>query len=262
MVLSLWCYRIHAARESLNHTPKHPESRLMPETDETTQRKPRTTGDVLDRLHRLGLLVTPTMIVDDSAAHYLPERETVYLGREGASGLWEAWMERRAERLYRLRRLHRRTGSGPSGDLLRFFLFFADRWGWEYVRETCIKGYRINLRAATKGVGNRLRSRELTPENLFMYAEEIADDQYRPQSPNTAQIDRVKMTLGLLKFGIAPDNNMGTIERFVDDLMPDDADPAKLQEHKAAAPLIWSMLNIGESDAIKVLEGELSDSVL
>jgi hypothetical protein len=234
----------------------------MVETDAAKQRKPRTTGEVLDRLRRLGLQVTPTMIVDDTAAHYLPERETVHLGRDGASGFWEPWMEWRAERLYRLRALHRRTRNGPSGDLLRLFLFFADRWGWEYVREACIKGYQISLRGATKGVGNRLRNRELTPENLFMYVEDIAGDQYRPQTPNAAQIDRVKMMLGLLKFGIAPDNNMGTIERFVDDLMPDDADPAKLREHKAAAPLIWPMLNIGEADAIKVLEGELSDSIL
>jgi len=233
----------------------------MEEADATNQHKVRTTGEVLDRLHRLGLCVTLDMIADDTAAHYLPERKTVHRGRDGASGQWEPWMEQRAERLYRLRALHRRTHTGPTGELLRLLLFFADRWGWEHVRDTCIKGYRISLRGATKGVGNRVRSQKLTPENLFMYAEDIADDQYRPQKPNPDQIDRVKMTLGLLKFGLAPDQRMGTIERFVDDLMPDNVDPAKLHEHKAAAPLIWSMLNMGEADALKVLEGEFSDSI-
>ncbi len=222
----------------------------------------RTTGELLDQLRRLGLYVTPTMIADDTDAHYLPERETAHFGRDGASGLWEPWMERRARRLYRLRALHRRTGTGPTGDLLRLYLFFADRWGWEHVRDACIKGYRINLRGATKGVGNRVRSQELTPENLWLFAEDIAEDQYRPQKPNPGQIDRVKMTLGLLKFGVAPDGRMGTIERFVDDLMPDDADPLELREHKDAAPLVWSMLNVGEADAIKVLEGDPSDSTL
>jgi hypothetical protein len=95
-----------------------------------------------------------------------------------------------------------------------------------------------------------------------MFAEDIAVDQYRPQVPNPGQVDRVKMTLGLLNFGLAPNGRMGTIERFVDDLMPDDANPTKLQEYKDAAPLVWSMLNMGEADALKVLEGAPTDSVL
>jgi hypothetical protein len=234
----------------------------MAEADATTQRKPRTTGEVLDRLHRLGLVVTPTMIADDTAAHYLPERKTVHLGRDGATGQWELWMERRAERLYRLRALHRRTGHGPTGDLLRLFLFFGDAWGWEYVRDTCIKGYRLNVRGATKGVANRVRGQELTLDNLWLFAEDIAEDQYRPQTPNVAQIDRVRMTLALLKCGIVPDGRMGTLERFVDDLMPADADPKELQEYKDSAPLMWSMLNLGEVEAIEVLKGELNDRVL
>jgi hypothetical protein len=216
----------------------------------------------VDHLTRLGMHVTATMIADDTDAHYLPDRDTAHRGREGASGVWEPWMERRAERLYRLRALHRRTGSGPTGDVLRLFLFFGDAWGWEYVRDACIKGYRLNLRAATKGVANRVRSQELTLENLAMFAEDIAEDQYHPQEPNQAQIDRVRMTLGLLKFGLAPDSRMGTIERFIDDLMPADADPKELQAYKNSAPFAWSMMNLGEADAIKVLEGDLSDRVL
>jgi hypothetical protein len=114
-----------------------------------------------------------------------------------------------------LRALNCRTRRGPTGDLLRLFLFFADAWGWKYVRETCIKGYRLKLRGATKGVPNRVRRRDLTPENFWMFAEDIAEDQYRPQEPNAAQIDRVKMTRGLLEFGIARDHRMGTVERFL-----------------------------------------------
>lgn len=227
------------------------------------QYKLRTTGEVLDRLNRLGFFVTPTMIADDTDANYLPERKTTHRGRDGATGLWEPWMERRAERLYRLRALHRRSGGrGPAGDLLRLFLLFADGWGWQYVRETCLKGYRLNLRGATKGVGNRVRSQALTPENLWMFAEDIAEDQYRPQKPNPAQIDRVKMTLGLLKFGAAPDSRMGTIERFVDDMMPEDADPNEVREYKAAAPFAWSMLGLGENEAIKVLQGDVDDFIV
>lgn len=49
----------------------------------------KTTGEVLARFRRLGLYVTPTMIEDDTRAHYLPNRDTVFRGRAGASGLWE-----------------------------------------------------------------------------------------------------------------------------------------------------------------------------
>ena len=47
-------------------------------------------GRNLDRLQRLGLYVTSTMIADDTREHYLPERETVHLGRDGASRMWGA----------------------------------------------------------------------------------------------------------------------------------------------------------------------------
>jgi hypothetical protein len=234
-----------------------------PTADQSNQTKLRTTGEVLARLQRLGLYVTPTMIADDTTAHYLPARETAFFGRDGASGLWEPWMEQRAERLYRLRALHRRSGGrGPSGDLLRLFLLLADGWGWKYVRETCIKGYRLSLRAATKGVSNRVRNQALTLENLWMFAEDIAEDQYRPQEPNQDQVDRAKMTLGLLKFGMPPDRRMGTIERFVDDLMPDGVDPEEVREYKDSAPFAWAMLNLGETEAIKVLESDVSDLVV
>jgi hypothetical protein len=70
------------------------------------------------------------------------------------------------------------------------------------------------------------------------------------------------MTIGILKFGLAPDGRMGTPEQITQDLMPADADPEKLREYKESAPLLWSMLNLGEADAIKVLEGDVSDSTL
>ncbi len=194
-------------------------------TEKSSQSELRTTGEVLDRLQRLGLYVTSTMIADDTREHYLPERETVHLGRDGASGMWEPWMQRRAERLYRLRALDRRTRRGPSGNVLRLLLLLDDAWGWEHVKKTCIDGYGIFVRGSARGVANRLRGRPLTLEGLQNAAYEIAEDQYRPQEPNQAQIDRVKMTIGLLKFGTAPDGKMGTIEGFMDDMTPPGTDP-------------------------------------
>ncbi len=231
-------------------------------TEETKASKPRTTRNVLDRLERLGLPVTSTMIADDTAAHYLPERETAHLGRDGASGIWEPWMERRAERLYRLRALDRRTRCGPSGNVLRMFLFLEDGWGWEHIKKTCIEGYRILVRGAMRGVTNRLRGRPLTIEGLLKSAYEIAEDQYRPEDPNQAQIDRVKMTIGLLQFGTAPDGKMGTIELFMDAFTPSSADPNEIRKWKALAPLGWTMLGASESEAVDILESELSDAVI
>lgn len=170
-------------------------------------------------------------------------------------------MEYRAERLYRLRAIDRRSGRGPAGELLRLLLFLADGWGWEYVRQTCIRGYRITLRLATRGVSNRLRGRELTLDNLWMFAEDIAEDQHRPQAPTQAQVDCLKMTLGLLLFGTAPDGAMGTIEQVVGNLLPR-ADQDDFRKYKQLLPLTCSLLNIGESEAIKVLESNVSDDLL
>jgi hypothetical protein len=223
--------------------------------------KPRTTGDVIERLQRLGLNVTVTMIADDTAAHYLPDRETAHLGRDGASGVWEPWMERRAERLYRLRALDRRTHRGPSGNVLRLLLFIADDWGWEHVRKTCIDGYRIFVRGSMRGATNRLRRKPLTLENLPWVAEEIAEEQYRPKEANQAQIDRVKMTIGLLKFGVAPDGRMGTVEPFLDELMPE-IDANTMRAFKELAPFAWTMMSVGENEAIKVLNHQITDKVV
>ncbi len=221
----------------------------------------RTTGEVLARLERLGLDVTLTMVEDDTAAHYLPPRETAYRGRGGASGLWEPWIERRAERLYRLRSLHRRTGLGPTGDVLRLFLLFHDGWGWDHVRKTCIQGYQLNVRAARQGVKNRVRSKELTLDNLVTLADDIAQEQYKPKDPNQAQIDRVAVTIGLTEFGVAPNQRIGTLEKLTSDLFPE-ADPAVLAEHQQLAPLMWSTLSMKESDAIHVLQGDVAPDVM
>lgn len=229
--------------------------------EESNQTKPRTTGDVLERLQRLGLHVTATMIADDTTAHYLPERKTAHFGRDGASGLWEPWMERRAERLYRLRALDRRSGHGPSGTVLRLFLFLVDGWGWTYVRETCIQGYRVAVRHAMRGAKNRLRNRPLTLQNIHMVADDIAEEQYKPQNPNQAQIDRVKMTLGLVGLGVAPDDRMGSMEWITADLAPD-ADASTLAVHKQLAPLLWSMLAANESEAIEILQSDISQEII
>jgi hypothetical protein len=228
-------------------------------TEEGNQTELRTTREVLDRLQRLGLSVTTTMIADDTREHYLPERETAHLGRDGASGMWEPWMERRAERLYRLRALNRQKHRGPSGNVLRLLLFIADGWGWDTVKKTCMEGYRIFVRGSMRGASNRLRRRPLTLESLQDAAYEIAEDQYRPEDPNQAQIDRVKMTIGLLKFGMAPDTKMGTIERFMDAFTPPGTDPQQIQEYKALAPLGWTLMGASESEALDILERGISN---
>ena len=170
-------------------------------------------------------------------------------------------MERRAERLYRLRALDRRTHRGPSGNVLRLLLFIADDWGWEHVRKTCIDGYRIFVRGSMRGATNRLRRKPLTLENLPWVAEEIAEEQYRPKEANQAQIDRVKMTIGLLKFGVAPDGRMGTVEPFLDELMPE-IDANTMRAFKELAPFAWTMMSVGENEAIKVLNHQITDKVV
>lgn len=232
---------------------------MIPKDSKPT--RPRTTGEVLQRLSALGLFVTATMIADDTDAHYLPERQTAHLGRDGASGAWEPWMERRAERLYRLRALDRRSHHGPSGNVLRLMLFLKDGWGWEHVKKTCIEGYRIFVRGSMRGAANRLRRRPLTLENLQDAGVEIAEDQYRPQDPNQAQIDRVTMTIGMLSFGVAT-GKMGTIERFMDDLIPPDSDQNEIRELKAAAPFLWTTWGASEGEAIRILEGDVDDALI
>lgn len=200
------------------------------------------------------------MIAEDTTNHYLPERETLHLGRDGASGNWEPWMERRAERLYRMRALNQRTRHGPTGDVLRLFLFVADGWGWQYVTRTCIKGYQVIVRGCIRGVANRVRGEKLTPGNLWKYVDDIAEDQYRPKLPNQAQIDRVGMSVSMLGFGIAT-GKMGTIERFIDDLMPPDTDQSELAELKKLSPLLWTMAGVSERDALEILESQIDHAV-
>jgi hypothetical protein len=243
-----------------NLTPKHPESR-MTTMGEITLGDVRTTGEVVDHLNRLHLNVTLANIADDTEAHYLAPRETEYRGRDGVSGLWEPWMERRAERLYRLRALHRRIGRGPSGNVLRLLLFFADGWGWEYVKETCIQGYRVSLRAVKRGVANRVRRQPLTITNLQTFADDIAAEQYRPQDPTQAQIDRVKMTIGLVMLGAAPDAKIGTLDQIMDTLFPE-LDPNDTREHKPLAPLAWTLLAVSESEGLKTLEFEVDAALI
>jgi len=142
-------------------------------TTNTRDAEPRTTRQIVERLQRLGLPASGSSIEADTKTHYLPEREIAHRGRAGASGLWEAWMERRAERLYRLRALARRTNLGPSGDVLRLFLFFQDAWGWEFVKPRCVEGYRIMARSAKRGEAHRLL-KPLTPALLSFIAADIA----------------------------------------------------------------------------------------
>ncbi len=102
-----------------------------------------TTAEVLDRFRRLGLCVTEKQIANDTVDRFLPPRP---LGQaregRGRTGLWEPWMVRRAERLYRLRR--RKGADGQPmvyGDTLRILLFIRDGWGWSTgIRDLCLQG--------------------------------------------------------------------------------------------------------------------------
>jgi hypothetical protein len=163
-------------------------------------------------------------------------------------------MELRAERLYRLRALARRSGRGPSGDVLRLLLFFRDAWGWEFVKARCIEGYRIMVRQATRGVANRTRKKRLDPDMLRLIAEDIAIDQYRPQIPTQAQIDRVKMTIGLVQFGCAPDNALGTISDVLDVFAQGDVEPAELAEWKTLMPLMGGLADLSEGNLIELVD--------
>jgi hypothetical protein len=103
-----------------------------------------TTGEVLKRLQGLGLDVTPTQLDNDTRDVFLPERshEGVREGR-GRSGQWEPWMVRRAEMLYRLRKIKDPDGvPALSGDVLRIVLYLRDGWGWsKRVKDTALRGY-------------------------------------------------------------------------------------------------------------------------
>jgi hypothetical protein len=220
----------------------------------------RTTGDVLQRLQKLGLPATLSSIAADTKVHYLPDRATGHFGRAGASGRWELWMERRAERLYRLRALNNRTKRGPSGTVLRLFLFLADGWGWEFIKEACIKGYRFSVRTSTRGVANRSR-KPLTLKSLPFIAEEIAQDQRRPEIPDQAEVDRVKMTVGLLKFGVAPDSNLGSLGPLFDNMMLDGDNNDEIRQVKKFAPLIASLIDTSEENAVNVI-GSADDETI
>ena len=100
-----------------------------------------TTAAVLDFLQRrLGLPALEKQIANDTADRFLPPRLTgrVRDGR-GRTGLWEPWMVRRAERLYRLRQ--RKDAAGQPfvyGDTLRLLLFVHDGWGWSAEFRNCV----------------------------------------------------------------------------------------------------------------------------
>jgi hypothetical protein len=81
---------------------------------------------------------------NDTRDGFLPPRQPVTrAGIPGRTGLWEPWMFRRAEMLYRLRKIKTPDGlPAISGDVLRLVLFLHDGWGWsERLKATCLRGY-------------------------------------------------------------------------------------------------------------------------
>jgi hypothetical protein len=210
----------------------------------------QATGDVVERLQGLGLQATIGSIARDTREHYLPPRDTRHTGRGGNSGLWEPWMVRRAERLYRLRALNRRTKRGPTGDLLRTLLLIHDGWGFEYVKGTCIEGYRRLAHGATRGVDNRVRSEPLTIDNVPFYAEDVAADQYRPKEPTNEQIQRIEFTLNTVLFGVDTGTGMGTLGTMMDDLARGDVEPAEMNLFRQAGSILHSMMGLSVDEVI------------
>jgi len=219
-----------------------------------------TTGQLLQRLQRLGLPASQSSIDADTADHYLPPRETSYMGRHGISGIWQPWMVERAERLYRLRLVNRRSNTGPTGDVLRLFLFLADGWGWRFVKASCVEGYRLHVIAATRGVKNRLRS-PLTPTLLPIIAEDVATDQYRPETPTPDQIDRVQQSVALLAFGVASGGSIGTLASILEFIAQGDLRPQQLADAKELAPLAWSLIDPSQANATEVADNAGEETI-
>lgn len=241
-----------------NFSPKHYESNSDPQGDRV---RLRTTGEVVARLQRLGLPASVGSIARDTRDHYLPPRETEHAGRQGNSGLWEPWKERRAERLYRLRALDRRTNRGPSGDVLRLLLLIHDGWGFEYVKQTCVEGYRRLARGATRGVDNRVRKGQLTLDNVPFYAEDIATDQYRPKEPSKEQVQRVAFTLNTMLFGVDTGSGMGTLDDFMDELVQNDWGPEELAQWRLMGPLLRTILDPSVANVLRCAENAKPDTV-
>ena len=98
------------------------------------------------------LLLHPTMIADDTATHYLPERKTIHRGRDGATGL--VGIVDGAARGTTVPATGaastQRTHHGPTGDVLRLFLLSCGWMGLAVRQETCIKGHRSTFAARRK----------------------------------------------------------------------------------------------------------------
>lgn len=102
-----------------------------------------TSGAVLARLRGLRLDVSAKQLDNDTRDGFLPPRESRTRGGvPGRSGEWEPWMFRRAEMLYRLRKIKTDDGKPAiSGDVLRLVLFLRDGWGWRgRLMRACLRG--------------------------------------------------------------------------------------------------------------------------
>ncbi len=91
--------------------------------------------------------LTETQLRNDLRDRFLIPPEVVRPGDGRPQvAVWGPRAVRRAKRLYRLRR------RGAEGMRLRILLFLADGWGWEHVRETCLKGLHRGLALSLLGV--------------------------------------------------------------------------------------------------------------
>jgi len=141
-------------------------------------------------LARLSAGLTTRDLKNERDRRFLPPLE---------DGLWSAKAVRRAKRLYRLRRL------GADGDTLRLLLFLADGWGWEDIKDTCLKGLERILALSLIGVAKY----ETAKGPLDFYVEDIAEMQHKTllrKVPDTTMgptsTETTGFAVGLLRDGV------------------------------------------------------------
>jgi hypothetical protein len=122
-----------------------------------------TTEQLTCRLNRAGLAVTTNMLKQDVRDGYLAHR----VDSQDADGVrgWDTGAIRRAFYLYRLRKL------GLKGDILRFFLFLRDGYGWERLKQVSLEGIRKAVQTDESYV--RRRTRHITPTGLNTLMEDL-----------------------------------------------------------------------------------------
>jgi hypothetical protein len=133
-------------------------------------------------LRKLPAHVTGQDLKNERHRGFLPDLE---------DGLWSPLAVKRAKRLYRLRKL------GAEGNSLKILLFLADGWGWNGIKETCIKG----LDRANAMNLNGVERYASTDESLAFSLDDIAEHQHKAlvnKVPDTTMSPTSAETMGFV----------------------------------------------------------------